>query len=74
MLSLSYCKMQKDTTSFSGCRMREGKIDLKEIDYSKDRKVFQYPMNWNVISDVTGKCPTYKMKLKEVSMNEAKRI
>ena len=52
--------------------IREGKIDLKKIDKNKDGKIFQDPMDWNVISDSAGKCPICKMKLKEVSIKEAK--
>lgn len=52
--------------------VREGKIDLKKIDKNKDGKVFQDPMDWNVISDESGKCPICKMTLKEVTLKEAK--
>jgi len=52
--------------------VREGTIDLKKIDENKDGKVFQDPMDWNVISDKPGKCPLCKMTLKEVSLKKAK--
>ncbi len=51
--------------------VREGIIDLKAIDKNKDGKVFQDPMDWNVISDEPGRCPLCNMKLKEVSLDEA---
>ena len=53
--------------------VREGIIDLKAIDKNKDAKVFQCPMDWNVISDAAGKCPECNMKLKEVSLSAAKK-
>ncbi len=52
--------------------VREGVIDLKSIDKNNDGKVFQDPMDWNVISDKAGKCPLCGMKLKEVSLEKAK--
>lgn len=52
--------------------VREGVIDLQSIDKNKDGKVFQDVMDWNVISDEAGKCPICEMKLKEVSIEEAK--
>ena len=52
--------------------VREGVIDLKAIDKNGDGKVFQDVMDWNVISDKPGECPLCGMKLKEVTLNEAK--
>jgi hypothetical protein len=52
--------------------VHEGMIDLMSIDKNKDGKVFQDPMDWNVISDEAGRCPICKMNLKEVSLEEAK--
>lgn len=53
--------------------VREGVIDLKAIDKNGDGNVFQDPMDWNVISDEPGRCPLCNMKLKEVSIDEAKK-
>ena len=53
--------------------VRKGTIDLSGIDKNKDGKVFQDPMDWYVISDAAGKCPLCKMKLKEVSLADAKK-
>ena len=53
--------------------VREGVIDLEAIDLNRDGKVFQDPMDWNVISDIPGRCPLCNMKLKEVSLDEAKK-
>lgn len=52
--------------------IRNGTIDLVMIDQNKDGKVFQDPMDWNVISDKPGKCPLCEMKLREVSLQDAK--
>lgn len=52
--------------------VREEPIDLKAIDENGDGKVFQDMMDWNVIADKAGECPLCGMKLKEVSLNEAK--
>jgi hypothetical protein len=52
--------------------IRDGTIDLVMIDVNKNGKVFQDPMDWNVISDESGKCPLCGMKLKEISLEKAK--
>jgi len=52
--------------------VRDGEIDLKAIDKNKDGKVFQDTMDWNVISDEAGDCPLCGMKLKEVTLENAK--
>jgi hypothetical protein len=52
--------------------VRKGVIDLNAIDENKDGKVYQDMMDYNVISDKPGKCPLCGMKLKEVSLKEAK--
>ena len=52
--------------------VRKGIIDLQSIDKNKDSKVFQDMMDYNVISDKPGKCPLCGMKLKEVSLKNAK--
>jgi hypothetical protein len=52
--------------------VHEGIIDLNSIDQNKDGKVFQDPMDWNVISENEGRCPLCNMKLKEVTLDEAR--
>ena len=52
--------------------VREGTIDLTAIDENGDGKVYQDQMCWNVVSDGSGECPQCGMKLKEVSLEEAK--
>ncbi len=54
--------------------IRKGVIDVKAIDKNKDGKVFQDMMDYNVISDKPGKCPICGMKLKEVSVKQAKEM
>lgn len=60
-------KSQVDSTI-----IQKGIINLKKIDKNKDGKVYQDPMDWNVISDSPGKCPLCKMVLKEVTLKTAK--
>jgi hypothetical protein len=52
--------------------VREGVIDLSAIDANKDGKVFQCPMDYNVIDDKAGICPQCKMDLEEVTIEKAK--
>lgn len=52
--------------------IREGIIDLKLIDKNKDGKLWQCPMDWNVIADEKGRCPICEMRLKEFSIDEVK--
>ncbi len=61
-------EVMKDTKSI----VREGTIDLAAIDENGDGKVYQDQMCWNVVSDESGECPQCGMKLKEVSLEEAK--
>lgn len=66
-------KNANNNSSSESSIVRKGIIDLKIIDKNKDGKVFQDQMDWNVISDKPGKCPSCKMTLKEVSIEEAKK-
>ena len=61
-------EVMKDNKSI----VREGTIDLTAIDENGDGKVYQDQMCWNVVSDESGECPQCGMKLKEVSLKEAK--
>ncbi len=67
----SKMEMKKDSVKVEDI-VRKGVINLKAIDKNKDGKVYQDQMDWNVISDKPGKCPLCKMKLKEVTVKEAK--
>ena len=53
--------------------VHEGAIDLTSIDENGDGKVYQDQMCWNVVSDDAGDCPQCGMKLKEVSLEKAKK-
>ena len=50
----------------------KGVIDLKSIDLNKDGKVYQCPMDFNVLSDKPGVDPKCGMELKEVTLKQAK--
>jgi len=52
--------------------IRKGIIDLSTIDKNKNGKVYECPMDWNVISDKPGVCPLCGMTLKEYSIEETK--
>jgi membrane fusion protein, copper/silver efflux system len=54
--------------------VRQGAIDLKELDENKDGKVYQDMMDYNVISDKPGTCPLCGMTLKEVTLKKAREI
>jgi membrane fusion protein, copper/silver efflux system len=64
--------MDEKTAQVDSSIIRTGEIDLIAIDVNKDGKVYQDPMDWNVISDKPGKCPLCKMTLIEVSIEQAK--
>ena len=66
--------MMKNESKMMGNNMiHKGVIDVNSIDANKDGKVYQDMMDWNVISDKPGKCPNCGMKLKEVSIDKAKK-
>jgi Cu(I)/Ag(I) efflux system membrane fusion protein/cobalt-zinc-cadmium efflux system membrane fusion protein len=67
-----HSNMNKVETKIDSSIIRTGVIDLISLDVNKDGKVYQDPMDWNVISDQPGKCPLCKMELKEVSLEKAK--
>lgn len=66
-------KMEKAESSQSEQMIHVGKIDVSNIDKNKDNFVFECPMDWNVISDKAGNCPTCGMKLKKYSVEETKK-
>lgn len=51
----------------------KGAIDVDAIDSNEDGKLWQCPMDWNVLSDKSGRCPICNMKLKEYSLEEIKQ-
>jgi len=68
MMSSDDKDVMKDNKSI----VHEGTIGLTEIDENGDGKVYQDQMCWNVVSDESGECPQCGMKLKEVSLEDAK--
>lgn len=66
-------KMEMDGEhDHSSSIVHEGVIDVESIDKNEDGKLWQCPMDWNVISDESGRCPECNMKLKEFSNREIK--
>lgn len=47
-------------------------IDVESMDKNRDGKLFECPMDWDVISDEAGRCPLCNMKLKEYSLSDVK--
>ncbi|MGD8780717.1 MAG: efflux RND transporter periplasmic adaptor subunit [Ignavibacteria bacterium] len=52
--------------------IRLGVIDVESIDQNGDGKLYECPMDWDIISDEAGRCPSCEMKLKEYSIDEVK--
>jgi hypothetical protein len=52
---------------------KEHMVDVSSIDKNKDGKVYQCTMCPNKISDEAGNCEMCKMKLKEVSVDDAQK-
>lgn len=65
-------KVSKDkNVSHSSPVEYKGTIDVKSIDDNKDGKVYQCPMDFNVLSDKPGVDPKCGMNLQEVSIKQA---
>ena len=67
-------KKMEDTSKakYEEPKLYKGIINLKQIDLNKDGKVYQCPMDFNVLSDKPGIDPKCGMKLKEVTIKEAR--
>lgn len=65
-------QMKMKEHNHSSSIVRKGVIDVESIDKNKDGKLWECPMDWNVISDESGRCPLCNMKLKEYSIEEVK--
>jgi Cu(I)/Ag(I) efflux system membrane fusion protein/cobalt-zinc-cadmium efflux system membrane fusion protein len=73
MQHMDHGKMHMDNANMKKSPLvHDGIIDLHAIDKNKDGKVFQDPMDWNVISDSSGECPLCGMYLKEYTIEKAK--
>ena len=53
--------------------VREGIIDVVEVDINKDGHVYECPMDWNVLDDKAGDCPVCGMKLKEYTIVDVQK-
>lgn len=65
-------KMETEKHDHSDSIVHKGVIDVESIDKNKDGKLWECPMDWNVISDRSGRCPLCNMKLKEYTIGEVK--
>ena len=52
--------------------VREGVIDVESLDVNKDGKIYECPMDWNVLADEYHDCPVCGMKMKEYSLEDIK--
>lgn len=52
--------------------VRKGIIDVEGIDHNHDGKIHECPMDWNVLSDEVGRCPSCGMDLKEYTIADIK--
>ena len=52
--------------------IRSKDVNVASLDLNEDGKVFQCPMDAQVISDSAGQCPICGMDLEEVSIAKAK--
>jgi Cu(I)/Ag(I) efflux system membrane fusion protein len=65
-------KMKTEEHDHSSFIVHKGVIDVEVIDKNRDGKLWECPMDWNVISDESGRCPLCHMKLKEYSIDDVK--
>lgn len=65
-------EMKMEKHDHSSSIVHEDAIDVEAIDKNNDGKLWECPMDWNVISDDSGRCPLCNMKLKEYSIEEVK--
>ncbi len=63
---------KEEKHNHSSSIVHEGVIDVESIDKNIDGKLFECPMDWNVISDEDGRCPLCNMYLKEYTIEEVK--
>ncbi len=63
---------KEEEHNHSSSIVHEGVIDAESIDKNKDGKLFECPMDWDVISDEDGRCPLCNMHLKEYTIEEVK--
>ena len=64
--------MKSDKQTVDSTMIKKGIINLASIDKNNDGKVFQCPMELNVLSDSKGECPLCGMNLREIAIPDAK--
>jgi hypothetical protein len=52
--------------------IRTGVINVESIDENGDGKIFECPMDWNILADEFQRCPVCEMKMKEYTIDEVK--
>jgi hypothetical protein len=62
---------EKEAETKSAPVAYQGVINVKAVDVNKDGKVYQCPMDYNVLSDQPGNCTECNMDLEEVTIAEA---
>ncbi|MGD8305978.1 MAG: efflux RND transporter periplasmic adaptor subunit [Ignavibacteria bacterium] len=65
-------EMTMEEHDHSSSIVHEGVINVVSIDKNQDGKLFECPMDWNVITDEDGRCPVCNMYLKEYTIDEVK--
>ena len=65
-------EIKMDEHDHSTSIVHKGVIDVESIDKNTDGKLWECPMDWNVIADESGRCPVCNMKLKEYTIDEIK--
>ncbi len=72
MDSNSEVKEEKHKHDESESIVRSGIINVEAIDNNNDGKIYECPMDWNVLSDKDGRCPVCNMFLKEYTIDKVK--
>lgn len=62
-----------ETDQIESSLIRDFDVKVISLDENNDGKVFQCPMDWQVISDEAGSCPLCNMNLKEYSVADAQK-
>lgn len=61
---------EKEAETVKENMVREGEIKLASLDVNEDGKLWECPMDWNVIDDNAGNCTVCGMKLKEYTLEQ----
>lgn len=63
--------VSEDKNAMDSSLIQEAGVDIASLDLNKDGKVYQCPMDYEVIADHNASCPMCKMDLEEVSVSDA---